>query len=129
MNQKRKAVYTEKGAPPKGPYSQGIIAQGPMVFVSSQGPILPESGEFIEGTFREKAEQVFRNITVILEEAGTSWDQVVKIGVLLDDMDNFAVMNEIYAGYVQEPFPARTTAQSNIGDKAILVDCIALVPA
>lgn len=125
----RKAIYTAKGAPPKGPYSQGIVAQGPMLFVSSQGPVDPETGAFIEGSFGEKAEQVFRNITTILEEAGTSWDQVVKIGVLLDDMDSFATMNEIYAEYVQEPFPARTTAQSNIGDKAILVDCIALVPA
>lgn len=123
----RKAIYTEDGAPPKGPYSQAIVAQGPLVFVSSQGPIQPGSGEPLAGTFAAKAEQVFQNVATLLEASGSSWAQVVKIGVYLNDMSNFAELNEIYLRYVVEPFPARTTAQSDIGAAEIFVDCIALV--
>ena len=70
----------------------------------------------------------FQNITTLLEAAGTSWEHVVKIGIFLDDMNNFAELNQVYLGYVKEPYPARTTAQSNLGDKVLAVDCIALVP-
>lgn len=125
----RKPIYSEKGAPPKGPYSQAIVAQGPTVYVSAQGPIDPETGTLIEGTFEMKARQVLENVSVILEEAGTSWSQVVKVNLLLNDMSNFPALNTLYQEYVSEPFPARTTAQSNIGDIALFIDCIALVPS
>ena len=123
----RKAIYTAAGAPPKGPYSQAIVAQGTFVFVSSQGPNQPGSGERVVGTFREKAERVFQNVTTLLEGSGTSWAQVVKVSVYLNELSNFGEMNEVYLSCVEEPYPARTTIQSNIGDAEIFVDCMALV--
>lgn len=122
----RKAIHTGEGAPPKGPYSQAIVARGTLVFVSSQGPNAPGSGERIEGSFCEKAERVFENLSILLTAANSSWEQVVKIHVYLNDMSNFAAMNDVYLSYVQEPYPARTTTQSNIGEAEIFVDCVAL---
>lgn len=124
----RKQIFSEKGAPPQGIYSQGIVAEGPMVYVSGQGPIDPASGERKQGSFREQAEQVFQNIGAILEAANTSWDNAVKVGIFLADLDDFAEMNEIYQQYVSEPYPARTTLQAGLPGIALEVDCVALVP-
>jgi 2-iminobutanoate/2-iminopropanoate deaminase len=125
----RKEIFTEKGAAPKGPYSQAIAAEGPMVFVSGQGPVDPETGEFRFGSFREQAELTFQNITVILEAAGTSWQNVVRVGIFLADLGNFAEMNEIYSQYLTAPYPARTTVQAGLPPQMeIEVDCFATIP-
>jgi 2-iminobutanoate/2-iminopropanoate deaminase len=125
----RKEIFTEKGAAPKGPYSQAIVAGGSMVFVSGQGPVDPVTGEMQIGSFREQAELVFDNITTLLEAAGTSWANVVRTGVFLADLSNFAEMNEIYQRYLQKPYPARTTVGAGLsGGMLIEVDCIAVVP-
>jgi len=124
----RRAIHTDKGAAPRGPYSQAIVADGPTVYVSAQGPNDPATGARVTGDFRAKAEQVFRNVTTLLEAAGTSWEHAVKVTIILADMANFAEMNELYLQYVREPYPARTTLQSNIGEAEILVDCTAVVP-
>lgn len=124
----RTPIHTDQGATPRGPYSQAIVASGPTVYVSSQAPLDPETGERISGTFREKAERVFRNVTILLEAAGTDWAHAVKITVYLADLNNFAEMNQVYLNYVTDPYPARTTAQSNVGENEILVDCIAVLP-
>jgi 2-iminobutanoate/2-iminopropanoate deaminase len=71
----------------------------------------------------------FDNVTALLEAAGTSWANVVKVGVFLADLDNFGKMNEVYRTYLTEPYPARTTVQAGLpGGMEIEVDCIALVP-
>lgn len=125
----RKQIVSEKGAPPKGPYSPAIVADGPMVYVSGQGPVDPETGELRLGSFQEQAELVFQNISVLLEAAGTSWANVVRVGVFLADLGNFAEMNEIYRTYLQEPYPARTTVEVGLPPKMLIeVDCIARVP-
>lgn len=124
----RKSIYTEQGAPPQGPYSQAIVASGPTVYISSQGPLDPATGQRVSGPFRAKAEQVFANLTTLLEAAGTSWAHAVKVTVYLADMSNFATMNEIYLKHVTEPYPARTTVQSNVGESELVVDCIAVIP-
>lgn len=125
----RKQIFTAKGAEPKGPYSQAIVAAGPTVYVSGQGPVDPETGEFRFGSFREQAELTFQNISTLLEAAGTSWAHVLKVGVFLADLANFAEMNEIYQRYVQDPYPARTTVQAGLPPRmAIEVDCIAGIP-
>lgn len=124
----RKQIFTAKGAEPKGPYSQAIVADGPTVYVSGQGPVDPETGEFRFGSFREQAELTFQNISTLLEAAGTSWAHVVKVGVFLADLGNFSEMNEIYQRYVQDPYPARTTVQAGLPPRmAIEVDCIASI--
>lgn len=125
----RKQVFTEKGAKPVGPYSQAIVADGPTVYVSGQGPIDPKTGTFDKDDFAAQVKQVFENLTVLLEGAGTSWANVVRVGVFLSDMSNFAVMNGIYSTYVTAPYPARTTVQAQLpGGIDIEIDCIAVVP-
>lgn len=105
-----------------------MIASGPTLYISGQGPIDSKTVEFQQGPFREQAERVFQNITTLLEEAGTSWEHAVKVTVFLEDMNNFSILNEVYQQFAVEPYPARTTAQSNLGRAALSVDCIALVP-
>lgn len=124
----RKEIYTEKGVKPGGVYSQAIVTSGTFVYVSGQGPADPKTGELRLNSFREQAEQVFENIGVLLEAAGTSWKHVVKVGAFLADLDDFSEFNEVYKGYVSEPYPARTTVQSDLKRIAIEVDCVAVIP-
>jgi len=123
----RKQIFTPKGATPRGPYSQAIVADGPCVYISGQGPVDPRTGELRLGSFREQAELTFQNIGALLEAAGSSWAQVVKVTVFLADFNHFAEMNEVYKQYLSEPYPARTTVQAGLGRMAIEVDCIAVI--
>ena len=124
----RKELYTPKGAPPAGIYSQGIIASGTVAYISSQGPLDPATGKRVEGGFREQATRVFDNLTILLEAAGTSWAHVTKVGVYLADLNDFAEMNEIYQQYVTIPYPARTTVGAQLPGTLLSVDCIAVIP-
>ncbi|HEX9925559.1 MAG TPA: Rid family detoxifying hydrolase [Anaerolineae bacterium] len=125
----RQHIYTDQGAKPIGPYSQAIIADGPLVFVSGQGPVDPETGEFRFDSFQEQAELTFNNVTALLTAAGTSWAHVVRVGVFLADLKNFAEMNKIYQQYLSQPYPARTTVQAGLpAGMEIEVDCIAVIP-
>ena len=123
----KQPISAPDGAPPKGPYTPAILASGPTLYISAQGPVDPQTGEVEASTFEAKAVQVFENIGAQLRAAGATWHNVVKITVFLRDMGNFDTMNEIYARYAKEPFPTRTTAQSNIGHAEIFVDCIAVL--
>ena len=124
----RKAIVSDKAPRPRGPYSPAIIASGPTVYVSAQGPVDPATDQFVSGSFVDQAERVFKNVSALLEAAGTSWQHAVKVTVVLADFGNFAAMNQVYANYVTEPFPARTTLEAKIGTSAIGVDCIAVIP-
>jgi len=98
-------------APFKGaPYSQGIIF-GDLVFVSGQVALDPETHEAVEGGIEAQTEQVMKNISAILEEAGSSVKQLVKCGIFLADFDDFAAMNEVYGKFVGPEPPARATVQ------------------
>ena len=123
----RQPIQSEKAPKPRGPYSPAIVAAGPTVYISAQGPIDPVTNVARTGDFMEQAEQVFQNVTALLEAAGSSWAIAVKVTVFLADFANFAKMNEVYLNYVSDPYPARTTVHSRIGQSEIAVDCIALV--
>jgi len=124
----RQAVFTEKGVTPGGPYSQVVILNG-VAYVSSQGPIVPGTST-VPGTFQEQARQVFENVGILLTAAGSSFEQVVKVGVFLADLKYFAEMNDVYKQFFKPPYPARTTVQAGLsGDMLIVVDCIAEVSA
>jgi 2-iminobutanoate/2-iminopropanoate deaminase len=123
----QRAVFSEQGPAPKGPYSPAVVATGPVVYISAQGPFDPTTGSITSSSFRDQARQAFDNVTALLEAAGATWHNAVKVQVFLADFANFAEMNEIYAEYVTEPYPARTTVHSRIGQAEIAVDCIAVL--
>ena len=89
-----------------GPYSQATEANG-IVFVSGQLPIDVSTGEFVEGGIKEQTTQALKNVGYILEEAGCTYDNVLKSTVYLSDIKDFAAMNEVYATFFKEPYPAR----------------------
>lgn len=123
-----KQLSTDNAAQPKGLYSQAIIADGPAVYLSGQAPVDPQTGEFRLGSFREQAELTFQNIGALLEAAGSSWDHVIKVNAFLADHGDFSEFNAVYDEFFSEPYPARTTVQAGLGQIAIEVDCIALIP-
>ena len=103
-------VRTEKApAPFQGaPYSQAIEANG-LVFVSGQLALVPGGKELVPGGIAEQTEQVLANLSAILEAAGSSIEQIVKTTVFLQNLDDFAGMNEVYARHVGDVPPARST--------------------
>jgi 2-iminobutanoate/2-iminopropanoate deaminase len=107
----RQIVETENAPRAIGPYSQAIVAGG-FVFASGQIPLDPQTGEFVEGGVIEQTEQVLRNLSAVMEAAGTSLERVVKTTVFLADMNDFAAMNEVYGRYFNETPPARATVEA-----------------
>jgi 2-iminobutanoate/2-iminopropanoate deaminase len=106
----KKQVQTDKAPKAIGPYSQGIIANG-FVFCSGQIPIDPATGELNTGAIEEQTRQVLKNVGAVLEAAGSSYDDVVKCTVFLQDMNDFAKMNAVYAEFFKAPSPARAAVQ------------------
>ncbi len=104
-----------------GPYSQAIISNG-MVFASGQIAINPTTGEMAEGGIEAQARQVFSNIRNLLAAAGSSMDNVVKTTVLLADIADFAAVNDIYAEYFTEPYPARSAFAVKALPKGALIE-------
>ena len=110
-----------------GPYSQAIDSGHGLIFVSGQLPLNPATGAFPEGGVQEQTKQSIKNAAAILEAAGLSLANVVKTTVFLADMGDFAAMNEVYAQYFSEPFPARSAVAVKTLPKNALVEieCIA----
>ena len=106
----KKAIATPKAPAAIGPYSQAIQI-GDLLFVSGQVPIDPSTGAIVEGDIKAQAQQSLNNLKAILNAAGTNMGAVVKTTVFLADMNDFAAMNEVYAQFFQEPFPARSAVQ------------------
>lgn len=104
-----------------GPYSQAIEANGTL-YVSGQLPIDAKTGEFVPGGIREQIEMVFTNLGYVLREAGYDYCNVVKTTVYLQNMSDFATMNEIYAKYFSAPYPARVAFQVAALPKGALVE-------
>lgn len=102
----KKIIHTTEAPKAVGPYSQAVEANG-MLFISGQIPIDPGIGKIVEGGIKEQTEQVMKNIGAILKATGYSYADVVKSTCLLNDMDNFAAMNEVYGRYYAENPPAR----------------------
>ncbi|MCF0210257.1 MAG: RidA family protein [Bacteroidales bacterium] len=120
-----KAINTKNAPAAIGPYSQAIQAGNGMVFISGQLPVNPETGEVPEG-ITAQTEQSLKNIGAILEEAGLSFKDVCKTTCLLSSMDNFVAMNEVYAKFFNEPFPARAAFAVVKLPKGVLVEIEAI---
>ena len=102
------AITSPELAPPVGPFSQAVKIDG-FLFFSGQVAQDPATGKVVEGGIVPETERVFQNLSAVLKAAGKSFDDVVRAGVFLTNMTDFAAMNGIYAKYFSQPFPARTT--------------------
>lgn len=117
-----KIVSTAAAPAAIGPYSQANIF-GNLLFTSGQVPLDPATGEIVGTTIEEQTEQVFKNIQAILEEAGSSFDKVLKTTVFMKDMNDFAKMNGVYAKYFKEgSYPSRSAVQVAKLPKDVMVE-------
>src|ERR687885_2167661 len=121
----RRTVMAERGPAPAGPYSHAVVANG-FVFVSGQGPIDPETGTMPDA-FKDQVRQTLRNVQTILEAAGSSLDDVVKVNAYVTDLTRFAEFNEVYKEFFQDDPPARTTVGATLLGMLVEVDCIAVL--
>ena len=116
-----KALHTSQAPAAIGPYSQAILA-GNTIYVSGQIPIDPATGAFAGEDIRTQTRRSLTNIRNILHEAGAEMKDVVKTTVLLADIAEFAAMNEVYAEFFTEPYPARAAFQVAAIPKGALVE-------
>ena len=121
----KKQIATDKAPKAIGPYSQAIIANG-MLYVSGQIPVNPVTGE-VNSDISEQTKQSMENIKAILMEAGTDFSKVVRCGIFIKNMDDFAKINEVYGSYFTEPYPARATVEVARLPKDVLVEIEATV--
>ena len=110
-NQMTKEIISTENAPQAiGPYSQAVKT-GNLIFISGQIPLDPKTGDVVEGSIEDQANQVLENIKSICEAAGHGLEDIVKITIFLTDLGNFAVVNEVMKKYFSEPYPARATIE------------------
>jgi 2-iminobutanoate/2-iminopropanoate deaminase len=123
----RAAIETDKAPKAIGPYAQAITANG-VIYTAGQIPIDPATGQFVEGGVAAQTRRVLENLGAVLQAAGSSFDQVVKATVFLRNMGDFAAMNEVYAEYLGDVKPARSTvAVAELPRGALVeIDLIAL---
>lgn len=119
-------INSPKAPAPIGPYSQAVKA-GNTLYVSGQIPIDQSTGNLIESSIEEETEQVMKNLGYILEEAGLTFENVLKCSIFVSDMGNFSRINEVYSRYFTENPPARETVEVSELPKGVNVEisCIA----
>ena len=116
-----KTIQTADAPAAIGPYSQGIVAGG-FLFTAGQIALDPRSGHVVEGGVEAQTERVMTNLAAVLKEAGASWGSVVKTTVYLHDMADFPAMNEVYAKWLGDARPARSTIQAAGLPRGVLVE-------
>lgn len=123
------ALSTEKAPAAIGPYSQAIQAEGKTIYVSGQLPVDPATGAFAGEDIQSQTRQSLENIKAILATVNADMSSVVKTTVYLKNIADFGAMNEIYAQYFQQPFPARAAFQVAALPKDALVEieCVAVI--
>jgi 2-iminobutanoate/2-iminopropanoate deaminase len=121
------AISTDKAPKPAATYSQGV-RKGNILQIAGQVPIDPATGNKVGETVGEQTRQVFANLNAILAEAGASMDDVVMLRVYLTDHGHFAEMNKVFAEFVSEPYPARTTVSVGLAPGLLVeIDALAVV--
>lgn len=125
----RRVVFTEKAPRPVGPYSQAVMVDG-WLFIAGQIPLDPATEKMVEGSFEDKARRVLENIKAIVEAAGGSLRDVVKVTVYLRDISLFERFNKVYSEYFSEEPPARVVVEvSNLPKNAeVEVEAVAYIP-
>ena len=126
----KRVVYTEKAPKPIGPYSQAVLVEGgKFLFVSGQIPIDPSTGEIVGETIEEQAERAIRNMLAIVEEAGGSVENIVKVTAFLSDINDYPKFNEVYEKFFSKSKPARAVVEVANLPKGVKVEieCIAVL--
>jgi 2-iminobutanoate/2-iminopropanoate deaminase len=114
------------GAPSIGPFSQAIVAEGRFVFVTGQGPLA--DGTYAPGSIEDETRLTLENVGRLLEQAGSSFEHVVRCGVWIIDLSDLAGMNAVYESFFPAPRPARATVRADLIVGKVEIDCIAIVP-
>jgi|SRR5690349_17184375 len=120
----RKVIRTNNAPRPRGPYSQAIVT-GNLVFVAGQVPVNPSTNELELGDIQAQTRLALENVRAVLEAAGSSMRDVVRVGVFLADLNDFAAMNEVYSKFFPVDPPARSTVGVQLPKIKIEIDCIA----
>lgn len=118
-------IKTDKAPGAIGPYSQAIEING-MVFTSGVIPIVPETGALVEGGVEAQAKQAIGNLVALVEASGSSVDKIIKTTVFIKDMNDFGKINEIYAQFFKEPYPARSCVEVARLPKDVLIEIEAI---
>jgi len=118
----KEVVFTEKAPRPIGPYSQGVMAEGKFLFVSGQIPIDPATGELVRGPIEEQAKRAIENFLAVVEAAGGSAENVVKVTVYIRDMGLYSRFNEVYDRYFSTSKPARAVVEVSNLPKGVDVE-------
>ena len=114
-------IHTDRAPAAIGAYSQAVRA-GNTIYLSGQIPLVPATMQVVEGGFAEQTRQVFENLKAVIEAAGGSFDDVVKLNAYLTDLSHFATFNQIMGEYCREPFLARAAVQVSALPKGVLVE-------
>ena len=115
----KKQVHTDKAPAAIGPYSQAIDLGG-LVFTSGQIPVAPDGS--VSDDVAEQTRQCLENLSAVLEAAGSSMERVIKTTVFITDMDQFGTINQVYAGFFGQPYPARSCVQVAKLPKGVAVE-------
>ena len=116
----RTIIATDQAPAAIGPYSQAVRA-GNTVYFSGQIPLDPSSGMLVEGDISTQTRRVFDNLKAVAEAAGGSFEQIVRVGIYVTDLANFAAVNAVMNEYFQPPYPARSTKSAQVEVDAIMV--------
>ncbi len=117
----KKVIETKNAPAPVGPYSQALEVDGTL-YCSGQIPLNPETGEILTGAIEDQTQLVMKNAEAVLKQADYSWGDVIKATIFLTDLADFGKVNEIYASYLQDPFPARSCVQVAALPKGVNVE-------
>ena len=117
----KQVIFTDKAPAPIGPYSQAILI-GDTLYASGQIAINPENGELITNNLEQETVQVIENLKAVLDAADMNFSHVVKCSIFLSDMNNFNIVNTIYANYFEENPPARETVEVSVLPKHVNVE-------
>lgn len=121
----KKAVFSADAPPPIGPYSQAVRI-GDWLFLSGQIPVDPATNEVVPGGIVAQTRQVLQNLQAVLNAEGATLQHVVKTTIYLQDLNDFKAMNEVYANYFCEPYPARATVEVSGLPKGVLIEIEAI---
>ncbi len=117
----KQVIHTDHAPKAVGPYSQAVMA-GDFLYCSGQIAINPANNEVMQVAVKEQTHQVMKNIEAVLKQAKLNFGNVIKTTIFLTDMNDFAMVNEVYASYLQSPYPARSTIAVTALPKGVNVE-------